>query len=60
MKKVIYKDIFALEKVIKLFKKTKENGENTYKMLNVWLRNYRSILAFMKKEIMDTKRETGR
>ena len=60
MKKVIYKDIFALEEVIKLFKKTKENGENTYKMLNVWLRNYRSILAFMKKEIMDTKRETGR
>ena len=60
MKKVIYKDIFALEEVIKLFKKTKENGENTYKMLNVWLRNYRSILAFMKKEIMDTKRETVR
>ena len=60
MKKVIYKDIFALEEVIKLFKKTKENGENTYKMLNVWLRDYRSILAFMKKEIMDTKRETVR
>ena len=26
-------------------------------MLNTWLRNYGSILAFMKKEIMDTKRE---
>ena len=26
--------------------KTKENGENIYKMLNAWLRNYRSILAF--------------
>ena len=38
----------------------KENGENKYKMLNAWLRNCRSILAFMKKEINDTKRETGR
>ena len=38
--------------------KTKENEENMYKMLNAWLRNYRSILAFMKKEIKDTKRET--
>ena len=26
-------------------------------MLNAWLRNCRSILAFMKKEIKDTKRE---
>ena len=60
MKKLIYKDIFALEEVIKVFMKTKENGENIYKMLNAWLRNCRSILAFMKKEIKDTKRETGR
>ena len=37
--------------------KTKENGENIYKMLNVWLRNCRCILAFMKKEINDTNRE---
>ena len=42
--------------------KTKENGENIYKMLNAWLRNSRSILTFMKKEIKDIKREreTGR
>ena len=26
--------------------KTKENGESIYKMLNAWLRNCRSILAF--------------
>ena len=26
--------------------KAKENGENMYKMLNAWLRNCRSILAF--------------
>ena len=46
--------------VIKAFMKTKKNGENIYKMLNAWLRNCRSILAFIKKEIKDTKRETGR
>ena len=43
--------------VIKAFMKTKENGENIYKMLNAWLKNSRSILAFMKKEIKDTKGE---
>ena len=43
--------------VIKAFRKTKENGENIYKMLNAWLKNSRSILAFMKKEIKDTRRE---
>ena len=37
--------------------KTKENGENIYKMLNAWLKNFRSILAFMKKKIKDTERE---
>ena len=55
-KKRIYKDVFA-------FMKTKENGGgggNIYKMLNVWLRNCSSILAFMKKEIKNTKRETRR
>ena len=26
--------------------KTKKNGENIYKVLNAWLRNCRSILAF--------------
>ena len=40
--------------------KTKENAENINKILNAWLRNSRSILTFMKKEIKDTKRETGR
>ena len=45
--------------VIKAFMITKENGENIYKMLNVWLRNWRSILAFMKNEIKFAKRETG-
>ena len=30
--------------------RTKENRENIYKMLNAWLRNSRSILAFMKKD----------
>ena len=53
MKKLIYKDIFALEEVIKVFMKTKENGENIYKMLNAWLRNCRSILVFMKMGIKD-------
>ena len=37
--------------------KTKGNGENLCKMLNAWPRNCRSILAFMKKGIKDTKRE---
>ena len=60
MKKFVCKDIFALEEVIKVFMKTKENGENIHKILNTWLRNCRSILAFMKTEIKDTKRETGR
>ena len=46
--------------IIKVFMKTKENEENIYKMLKPWLRNCRSILAFMKNEINDTKRETGR
>ena len=46
--------------VIKAFMRKKGNRENIYKMLNTWLRNCRSILAFMKKEIKDTKRETGR
>ena len=42
--------------VIKAFMKRKQNGEDIYKMLNVWLRNCRSILAFMKKEIENTKK----
>ena len=46
--------------VVKAFMKTKENEENIHKMLNAWLRNCRSILTFMKKEIKDTKREAGR
>ena len=46
--------------VIKAFMETKENGENTYKMLNAWLRNSKSIFAFMKKKIRNIKRETGR
>ena len=37
--------------------KTTENGENIYKIMNVWLRNCRSILAYMTKEIKDTKRD---
>ena len=60
MKKLIYKDIFAYVEVIKAFMKTKENGEVIYKMLNACLRNCRSILAYIKKEIKDTKKETGR
>ena len=40
--------------------KTKENGENIYKILNAWLSNCRSILAFMKREIKYTKRERDR
>ena len=46
--------------IIKEFMKTTENGENIYKMPNAWLRNCRSILAFKKKKIRDTKREIGR
>ena len=57
VKKLIYKDIFALVEVIKAFMETKENGESIYKMLNAWLRDSRSILAFMKKKIKDIKRE---
>ena len=34
----------------------KENGGNIYKMRNAWLKNCKSILAFMKK-IKDTKSE---
>ena len=58
--KLIYKDIFAEVEVIKAFMKTKETGENIYKTLNAWLNNPRSILAFMKKEIKDTKRKRDR
>ena len=58
MKKLICEDIFAQVEVIKAFMKTKVKGENIYKMLNAWLRNCRSILSFMKKEIKDTKRKT--
>ena len=43
--------------VTKALMKMKENEEIIYKMLNAWLRNCRSILAFIKKEIKDTKRE---
>ena len=56
VKKLIYKDIFAYVGVSEAFLKTKENGENIYKMLKVWLRNCRSILVLMKKEMKDTKR----
>ena len=35
-------------------------GKDIYDDEHDWLRNCRSILAFMKKEIKDTKRETGR
>ena len=38
-----------LLEVIKAFMKTKENGGNIYKMRNAWLKNCKSILAFMKK-----------
>ena len=48
--------IFLQVEVIKAFMRTKEKGESIDKMLNVWLRNCRSILAFMKKEIKDAKR----
>ena len=37
--------------------KTKENGENEYKMVNDWLRNCRSFLALMEKEVKDAKRD---
>ena len=46
--------------VIKAFMKTKENREKIYKILIAWLTNSRSILAFMKKEMKDTKRERER
>ena len=60
VKKLICKEIFASVEVIKAFMKMKGNGENIYKMMNAWLRNCRSILAFIKKEIKNTKRETAR
>ena len=56
VKKLIYKDSFAYVGVSEAFLKTKENGENIYKMLKAWLRNCRSILVLMKKEMKDTKR----
>ena len=43
--------------VIKAFMITKENGEYIYQMLNTWLRNCRSILAFMKNEMKYTQRD---
>ena len=43
--------IFLLKwKLLKHLWKRKKMGENIRKMLNAWLRNCRSILAFMKKE----------
>ena len=47
-------------KVIKAFKKTEENKENIYKIMNAWLMNCRSIFNCMKKQIKDTKRKTER
>ena len=47
-------------KVIKASMKTRENGENIYKIMNAWVRNCRTILVFMKNEIKDTKRGTGK
>ena len=47
--------------VIQAFMRTYEMYKMlVYKMLNAWLRSCRSILVFMKKEIKDTKTETGR
>ena len=43
-----------------MFIKTKENEESIYEIQNAWLRNRRSILAFMKKEIKDRERERER
>ena len=60
VRKLIRKDIFAYVEVIKAFMKTKKNGENIYRTVNAWLRNCRSILAFIKREINDTKRERER
>ena len=54
--KLTCKDIFVYAEVIKAFMKAKENGE----ILNAWLRNCRSILDFMKKEIQNAKRERER
>ena len=48
-KKLICKEIFTLIKVIKIFMKTKGNGENIYKRMNALLRNCRCIFAFIKK-----------
>ena len=60
MKKPICEENFAEVKVIKASMKTKENGENIYKIMNAWVRNCRTILVFMKNEIKDTKRGTGK
>ena len=49
MKKLICKHIFGQVEVIKAFMKTKENGEDIYKMLNAWLSYCRSIIVFMQK-----------
>ena len=46
VKKLICKKIFAS---VEAFLKTKENGENMYKMMNAWLMSCRGVLAFSKK-----------
>ena len=54
----VMKNVASVE-VIKAATNTKENGKNIYEMMNASLKNYRSILAFMRKEIKNTKRKTG-
>ena len=46
--------------VIKVFMKTKENRENICKTIHAWLRNFRSILSFMKKNKGYKRRERKR
>ena len=50
VKKTYFGEFYLVE-VIKAFTKTKENGENIYKMMHTWLRNCKGIIAFVKKEI---------
>ena len=54
----VMKNVASVE-VTKAVTNTKGNGKNIYEMMNASLKNYRSILAFMRKEIKNTKRKTG-
>ena len=60
MKNLLVRRFLLEGKLSRHLIKRKKIRQNINRMVSTWLRHCRSILAFMKKEIKDTKREIGR